>query len=171
MRTRSTALGVLALVTVGALTACGDDSSTSDGSDAAPSAFSSPSVVVPANPTDTSGAVATTTPNPHSGGAAGAMDGGISEVTELPPAASVRTADDDAFLAQLRDNGIDVDDQIMQDQVIAAAHEQCQANSEGRESFSVPAVAGQLRELGVTDKDPEAASVVIRDAAEANYCS
>lgn len=168
--TRSLTVGALALATTGALAACGDDSSTAESSGS-----TTASVVVPANPT-TSGEVVTTTPNPHSGNGdatgdgGSAADGGISEVTELPPASSVRDESDDAFLDALKDEGIDVTDQVMQDQVIAAAQEQCLANSEGRDSFSVPAVAGQLQALGVTDKDPEAIAAAIKTSAERNYC-
>lgn len=162
------AAGLLALVVGGTLAACGDDSSTAQGSG---SASNTPSVVVPANPT-TSGKVETTTPNPHSGnGDAGDVDGAITEVTELPPASAVHDRTDEEFLADLKGQGIDVTDQILQDQVIAAAHEQCQANTEGRDSFSVPAVAGQLQALGVTDKDPEAVATAIKAAAEKHYCS
>ncbi|AWT27249.1 hypothetical protein Csp1_25010 [Corynebacterium provencense] len=177
---RPVSLGILALVTAGALaglTACGDDSSTAEGTGTAAVA---PSTVVPANPTSTDGTVATTTPNPHSGnggsgageeGSGSTADGGVTEITELPPASSVRSEADDAFLGELRANGIDITDQVTQDQVIAAGHEQCQANSEGRESFSVPAIAGQLGTLGVTDKAPEESASVIRSAAEAHFCS
>lgn len=172
---RALAGGVLALATVGTLAACGDDSSTAQD---ATTAAVSPSVVVPANPTSTDGEVATTTPNPHSGGGAvtgpgagaGSADGGVTEITELPPAASVRTETDDKFLDTIKGDGLDVTDQVTQDQIIAAGHEQCQANEEGRDSFSVPAVAGQLRELGITDRDPEDTARIIREAAEANYC-
>ncbi|AGP29856.1 DUF732 domain-containing protein [Corynebacterium terpenotabidum] len=167
MRTRSLTVLALAVCTAGVLTACGDNSSTaeSDGT-----ASSSPTVVVPANPT-TSGKVETTTPSPHSNTGESIGDGAITEVSDLPSASAVRSASDDAFLAQLADEGIDVSDQILQDQVIAAAHEQCTANEEGRDSFSVPAVAGQLQALGVTDKDPETTAAAIKTAAEDNYCS
>ncbi|WP_297004735.1 DUF732 domain-containing protein [uncultured Corynebacterium sp.] len=167
---RTLTAGVLAAVTVGALAACGDDSSTADSEG---TASSTPSVVVPANPT-TSGQVVTTTPNPHSGdgaGSGGAQDGGISEITELPPASAVRDEADDAFLDELKGRHIDIADQVVQDQVIAAAHEQCQANEEGRPSFAVPAIAGQLQALGATDEDPEVVAAAIKAAAEANYCS
>lgn len=168
---RPAVAGVLALLTVGALAACGDDSSTADGADATTTV---PSVVVPANPTSAGGDVVTTTPNPHSGGDAtsgsSTSDGGVSEITELPPASSVRSGTDDKFLDGLKDNGLDITDQVTQDQIIAAGHEQCQANEEGRDSFSVPAIAGQLQALGLTDKDPEDTAKIIRDAAEANYC-
>lgn len=167
---RTLSAGVLALATVGALAACGDDSSTAEGGS---SASSGPSVVVPANPT-TSGQVVTTTPNPHSdagtSGTGGASDGGISEITELPPASAVRNETDDAFLDDLKGRNVEIKDQVLQDQVIAAAHEQCQANEEGRDSFAVPAIAGQLQALGETDQDPEAVAEAIKAAAEANYC-
>ena len=167
---RALGVGVLVLATAGALAACGDDSSTAE-SDT--SASSGPSQVVPANPT-TSGEVVTTTPNPHSdGGDSGsgdAQDGGISEITELPEASAVRGEEDNAFLDELKGKNIEVDDQVLQDQMIAAAHEQCLANEEGRDSFAVPAIAGQLQALGESDEDPEVIAEAIKAAAEANYC-
>ena len=69
-----------------------------------------------------------------------------------------------------QDNGIDVEDRGIEDQVIASGHEQCLANEEGRDSFAVPMVAGQLQALELTDMDPEEAGRIIREAAEAHYC-
>lgn len=162
MRNRTFAAGVVALVTLGTLAACGGDSSTAKSSSTA-----SPSVVVPANPT-VSGTVEKTTPNPHSGNS-DAVDGGITEITELPSV--VRSSAEDAFLAELKDKGVKITDQAVQDQVLAVGLEQCQANDEGRDSFSVPAIAGQLNALGMTDKDPEVVATAIKAAAEDHLCS
>lgn len=162
MRNRTFAASVAALLALGTLAACGDDSSTAKGS-----ASASPSVVVPANPT-VSGSVEKTTPNPHSGNG-DAIDGGITEITELPSVE--RSSAEAAFLAELKDKGVKIADQATQDQVLAAGLEQCQANAEGRDSFSVPAIAGQLSALGVTDKDPEVVAAAIKASAEDHLCS
>jgi hypothetical protein len=104
------------------------------------------------------------------GGENAPQDGGVEEVEEPGGEPAPRSDEDDAFLSQLKDNGIDVTDSDIQDQIIASGREQCLANEEDRDSFAVPMIAGQLEAQKLTDVDPEEAGRIIAESAEAHYC-
>ncbi|WP_145942298.1 DUF732 domain-containing protein [Corynebacterium glyciniphilum] len=158
-----------ALVLVGSVAACGGDSTVDSDDDAqgssVPSVSSSPSGSETSSPTSTSA------PAPDTGSDGDApRDGEVNEVEEPGGEAAPRTSEDDAFLDQLKDNDIDLEDSAIQDQVIAAAREQCLANEEGRDGFAVPMIAGQLEVQELTTLSAEDAERIIVEAAESNYC-
>lgn len=161
----------VALVLAGSVAACGGDS-TVDSDDGAqgssvPSVSSSPTGSETSSPTSAS----TSTPAPDTGSDGDApRDGEVNEVEEPGGEAAPRTSEDDAFLAELKDKDIDLEDSAIQDQVIAAAREQCLANEEGRDGFAVPMIAGQLEVQELTKVSAEDAERIIVEAAEGNYC-
>ncbi|MEY8565610.1 DUF732 domain-containing protein [Corynebacteriaceae bacterium 7-707] len=158
------------LLLAGGLAACGGDS-TVDSDDQASGVPS-----VSSSPTGSDGASSETsspssTPAPDSGSDGDTpRDGEVNEVDEPGGEVAPRTAEDDAFLAELKDKDIDLEDSAIQDQVIAAAREQCLANEEGRDGFAIPMIAGQLEVQELTKVPAEEAQRIIVEAAEKNYC-
>ena len=158
------------LLLAGGLAACGGDS-TVDSDDQASGVPS-----VSSSPTGSDGASSetsslTSTPAPDSGSDGDTpRDGEVNEVDEPGGEVAPRTAEDDAFLAELKDKDIDLEDSAIQDQVIAAAREQCLANEEGRDGFAIPMIAGQLEVQELTKVPAEEAQRIIVEAAEKNYC-
>ncbi|MGN0095171.1 MAG: DUF732 domain-containing protein [Corynebacterium sp.] len=159
-----------ALVLAGSVAACGGDSTVDSDNDAQGSSVPS----VSSSPTDSetsSTSSPTSTPAPDTGSDGDApRDGEVNEVEEPGGEAAPRTSEDDAFLAELKDKDIDLEDSAIQDQVIAAAREQCLANEEGRDGFAVPMIAGQLEVQELTKVSAEDAERIIVEAAESNYC-
>ena len=162
----------VALVLAGSVAACGGDS-TVDSDDetqgsSVPSVSSSPTGSASS---ETSSPTSTSAPAPETGSDGDApRDGEVNEVEEPGGEAAPRTSEDDAFLDQLKDNYIDLEDSAIQDQVIAAAREQCLANEEGRDGFAIPMIAGQLEVQELTTLSAEDAERIIVEAAESNYC-
>ncbi|HIW95852.1 MAG TPA: DUF732 domain-containing protein [Candidatus Corynebacterium gallistercoris] len=104
------------------------------------------------------------------------QDGGVDQVEEVPSAPE-RSAEDEEFLAVLKDKGIDLGSVEgagnaggLEDQVIAAGKSQCGAQREGSPEVFLPVAAGQLTTQGVTDKDPEQVEKILRDAVNSSYC-
>ncbi|MEL4154787.1 DUF732 domain-containing protein [Corynebacterium bovis] len=180
------------LLLVGGLTACGDDA-TVESDNAAPSvaastgtrtsgsatAFASGSASASGSATAPSSGDAGSSTGRSSGGAAGAAsgatgqgasDGRVTEVTD-PPQAGVgqRTSKDDSFLEELKAKGISVPAET-EDQLIAAANEECLADKDGRKGFTIPIAAGQLQAQGLTDIPPEKVVDIIANAARSAYC-
>lgn len=156
------------LLLAGTLAACGGDS-TVDSDDETQSSVPSVSSSAPASSSPSS-SDAPTSAAPDTGSGDSPRDGEVNEVEEPGGEVAPRTDEDDAFLSQLKDNGIDVEDSAIQDQVIAAAREQCLANEEGRDGFAVPMIAGQLEVQELTDVSAEDAQRIITEAAESHYC-
>lgn len=157
-----------ALLLAGTLAACGGDSTVDSDDDTqtnVPSVSSSASSSASPSSSD-----APTSAAPDTGSGDSPRDGEVNEVEEPGGEVAPRTDEDDAFLSQLKDNGIDVEDSAIQDQVIAAAREQCLANEEGRDGFAVPMIAGQLEVQELTDVSAEDAQRIITEAAENHYC-
>ena len=174
MHTHKTVAGKISLAAVSVLfaasvAACGGDSTVDNDATEVPSVTAAPEsdATSTGTPPETDGSA-------DSGSAPGrenaTQDGSVEEVEEPGGEPAPRTEQDDAFLAQLKDNGIEVEDRDIEDQVIASGREQCLANEEGRDSFAVPMIAGQLQALELTDMDPEESGHIIREAAEAHYC-
>lgn len=159
-----------ALVLAGSVAACGGDSTVDSDDDAQGSSV--PSVSSSPTGSETSSTSSpTSTPAPDTGSDGDApRDGEVNEVEEPGGEAAPRTSEDDAFLAELKDKDIDLEDSAIQDQVIAAAREQCLANEEGRDGFAVPMIAGQLEVQELTKVSAEDAERIIVEAAESNYC-
>lgn len=156
-----------ALLLAGTIAACGGDSTVD--SDDETQGSSVPSVSSSPSGSETSSPTSTPAPDTGSNGEA-PRDGEVNEVEEPGGEAAPRTSEDDAFLDQLKDNDIDLEDSAIQDQVIAAAREQCLANEEGRDGFAVPMIAGQLEVQELTTLSAEDAERIIVEAAESNYC-
>ncbi|MGO1949919.1 MAG: DUF732 domain-containing protein [Mycobacteriaceae bacterium] len=171
-------LAAAGMLFAGSLAACGGDSTVDNDSTDVPSVASDAgstegsATSAGSDAPDTSASAAPSEdedPAADNGGDPSPQDGEVEEVDPQGEAAP-RTGQDDAFLSQLKDNGIDVEDSDIEDQIIASGHEQCLANDEGRDSFAVPMIAGQLEVQGITDVDPEEAGRIIAEAAEAHYC-
>ncbi|WJY71886.1 DUF732 domain-containing protein [Corynebacterium auriscanis] len=167
----------------GGLVACGSDSTVDNNADSSSTASSVPSVSASASatssqtsdsdaPSDSNSA----SPEPEQGGPmTTARDGSVEEIDEVPAGAG-RTAEDDDFLNELKNKGIDFDkagdknaSASLQDQVIAAARASCQEGSDDRIQNYLPMAAGQMQAQGVVDK-PEEAAKTIQDAAKKVYC-
>jgi hypothetical protein len=169
MKNRILTLACAVALGGGLLAACGDDGSTVDSSDVSSTPSVAPGGTRSSGSASATSPVETTTPSPHSGNGEDAASG-ITEVTELPPESAVRNDKDHKFLDELKSNGLEIKDQIVQDQVIAVANDYCRSQSSGEDTGFILAVAGQLQGQGVTDKDPEQVASVIRDAASSTYC-
>ncbi|MEJ6549752.1 DUF732 domain-containing protein [Corynebacterium sp. USCH3] len=157
------------LLLAGALAACGGDSTVDSDDDAQSSGVPSVSSSTTGSATASS---PTSSPAPDAGdGGETPRDGEVNEVEEPGGEVAPRMPEDDAFLSELKDNDIDLGDSEIQDQVIAAAHEQCLANEEGRDGFAVPMIAGQLQVQELTEVSAEDAERIITEAAESHYCS
>ncbi|MDN5581437.1 MULTISPECIES: DUF732 domain-containing protein [unclassified Corynebacterium] len=159
-----------ALLLAGTLAACGGDSTVDSDDDTqtnVPSVSSSASSSASPSSSD---APTSAAPDTGYGSGDSPRDGEVNEVEEPGGEVAPRTDEDDAFLSQIKDNGIDVEDSAIQDQVIAAAREQCLANEEGRDGFAVPMIAGQLEVQELTDVSAEDAQRIITEAAENHYC-
>lgn len=164
-----------ALLLAGSVAACGGDSTVdSEEGDGGVPSVSSSADGSPSKSDSPSSSAASSSPAPAPGTGSGGdapRDGEVNEVEEPGGEVAPRTAEDDAFLAELKDREIDLEDSAIQDQVIAAAREQCLAKDEGREGFAVPMIAGQLEVQELTTVPAEEAQRIIVEAAEKNYCA
>lgn len=176
---RKLSVAAVSVLVAGSVVACGGDSTVDNGNTEVPSVAEEPessedsetsSADTPSESEDAEESDSDADSGAAPGGENAPQDGEVEEVEEPGGEPAPRTEEDDAFLAQLKDNGIEVGDSAIEDQVIASGREQCLANEEGRDSFAVPMVAGQLQALEMTDKDPEESGRLIREAAEAHYC-
>ena len=94
----------------------------------------------------------------------GASDQPAREVTEVPQQASAFTPAEEAYLAGLRENGVNIDG--VEDQLTATGATVCEDDLITRD-----AVAGQLVEQRRTDMDAAGVAALISDTARANLCS
>ena len=86
------------------------------------------------------------------------------EVTDVPQQASAFSPQEEAYLATLRESGVNVDG--IEDQLTATGATVCADNLITRD-----AVAGQLVEQRRTDMDAAGVAALISDTARANLCS
>lgn len=183
----------VALLSLGALTACGDDETVDNSTESSvPSVSASESGSKSDEGKDgkdskdgdkdgdgesgSSSTEGSDAPGSASQGGAPAHDGGVDEVDEIPSGAQ-RSDKDKDFLNRLKDGGIDLtkaDDASdiggLEDQVIAAGQAHCTAEGGGKADVYTPLAAGQLKENGVIDGDPKKAEEAIRNAAKSAYC-
>ncbi|RNE49991.1 DUF732 domain-containing protein [Corynebacterium alimapuense] len=96
------------------------------------------------------------------------QDQGAREVDEVPELDASRSAEDQVFLGELSDNGVDIVG--VEDQMIGTAITICSPEGTGIDLATVPAVAGQLIEQGRTDLSAEEVATLIEDAARKAYC-
>lgn len=106
----------------------------------------------------------TTVAERSSSASSGAADQPAREVTEVPQQASAFTPAEEAYLAGLRENGVNVDG--VEDQLTATGATVCEDDLITRD-----AVAGQLVEQRRTDMDAAGVATLIDDTARANLCS
>lgn len=99
-----------------------------------------------------------------SSASSGAADQPAREVTEVPQQASAFTPAEEAYLAGLRENGVNIDG--VEDQLTATGATVCEDDLITRD-----AVAGQLVEQRRTDMDAAGVATLIDDTARANLCS
>ncbi|OFM59854.1 hypothetical protein HMPREF2678_05065 [Corynebacterium sp. HMSC058E07] len=176
----------VALLSLGALTACGDDETVDNSTESSvPSVSASESGSKSDKDKDgkdgdgesgSSSTEGSDAPGSAGQGGAPAHDGGVDEVDEIPNGAQ-RSDKDKDFLNRLKDGGIDLtkaDDASdiggLEDQVIAAGQAHCTAEGGGKADVYTPLAAGQLKENGVIDGDPKKAEEAIRNAAKSAYC-
>lgn len=86
------------------------------------------------------------------------------EVTDVPQQASAFSPQEEAYLATLRESGVNVDG--IEEQLTATGATVCADNLITRD-----AVAGQLVEQRRTDMDAAGVAALISDTARANLCS
>lgn len=176
------AMPLVAIALSGGLVACGSDSTVennakSSGESSVPSVSSS-ATSSSAEPSESDAPSDSSAAESSSSGespAVTAPDGSVREVDEVP-AGEGRTREDEDFLKELTDKGVDFNkaggknaSANLQDQVLAAARASCQEHGDDRIQNYLPMAAGQLQAQGVVDK-PEEAAKVIQDAAKKVYC-
>ncbi|MDY5785069.1 hypothetical protein [Corynebacterium sp.] len=154
------ALGAASLM----LAACGGatvDSSdvTASATQTATSAATTGASTSTATSTETS--MATTTA--ASAAEAPANERPAREVSSIPEMSAHYSPEEDAFLGELRNKGINING--VEDQLTATGFSLCDGTT-----FTRDAVAGQLVEQRRTNLDPAAAAQLIDDTAHANLC-
>ena len=162
---RKVALCLATAASAAALTACGGATVDSDEvtetptvtSEVTETEFSSSSSATPSSTTATARERSSSIGN-------GPEDQPAREVTDVPQQASAFSPQEEAYLAQLRESGVNVDG--IEDQLTATGATVCADNLITRD-----AVAGQLVEQRRTDMDAAGVAALISDTARANLCS
>lgn len=174
---------LVAVLIGGGAAACGSDSTVDNNAQSSSAESSVPSVSssatdsseTPSGSDATSKSSAADASGESSAPATTAEDGSVTEVEDVP-AGGNRSGEDEDFLKELKNQGIDFDkagdkdaSANLQDQVIAAAKASCEKGGDTRIRNYLPMTAGQLQAQGVVDK-PEDAAKAIQDAAKKVYC-
>ena len=156
--------GCLATIaSVAALAGCGGATVGSDDVTETATATSTSETTETAS-SSTSETVTATAVERSSSASGGAADQPAREVTEVPQQASAFTPAEEAYLAGLRENGVNIDG--VEDQLTATGATVCADDLITRD-----AVAGQLVEQRRTDMDAAGVATLIDDTARANLCS
>ncbi|MCT1369293.1 hypothetical protein [Corynebacterium ureicelerivorans] len=156
--------GCLATIaSVAALAGCGGATVDSDDVTETATATSTSETTETASSTTSETATATAVER-SSSASGGAADQPAREVTEVPQQASAFTPAEEAYLAGLRENGVNIDG--VEDQLTATGATVCEDDLITRD-----AVAGQLVEQRRTDMDAAGVATLIDDTARANLCS
>ena len=149
------------------LAACGGSATVSKTDEtatpAAPVTSTESSAATSVTGTATETARATSTVNPAPAQSAGPVDKPASAIETLPEQASHFSAEEQAYLDYLSENGLNVAG--VEDQLTATGLNVCADDLITRD-----AVAGQLVEQRRTDMAPDALGQLIVDAARANLC-
>ena len=158
----------LCLATAGsaaALTACGGATVDSDEVTETPTVTSEVTETESSSSSSATPSSATATARERSSSIGnGPEDQPAREVTDVPQQASAFSPQEEAYLAQLRESGVNVDG--IEDQLTATGATVCADNLITRD-----AVAGQLVEQRRTDMDAAGVAALISDTARANLCS
>lgn len=178
MKPRAFRLATLALATVGAaatLTACGGATVDSDdvkGSEttvtktstsAETSSSESATQSSTASSTATSTASGSTAASSSANAQGGPQDRPAREIESMPEQANAYSAQEQAYLDHLRENGVNIEG--VEDQLTATGASVC-----ANDTITRDAVAGQLVEQRRTDMTPEALGQLLTDTARANLC-
>lgn len=156
--------GCLATIaSVAALAGCGGATVDSDDVTETATATSTAETTETASSTTSETATAPAVER-SSSASGGAADQPAREVTEVPQQASAFTPAEEAYLAGLRENGVNIDG--VEDQLTATGATVCADDLITRD-----AVAGQLVEQRRTDMDAAGVATLIDDTARANLCS
>lgn len=145
------------------LAACGGSATVSETDAPATPTASVTSTESSAATSVTETARATSTVNPAPAQSAGPVDKPASAIESLPEQASHFSAEEQAYLDYLSENGLNVAG--VEDQLTATGLNVCADDLITRD-----AVAGQLVEQRRTDMAPDALGQLIVDAARANLC-
>lgn len=182
MKPRAFRLATLALASVGAtatLTACGgatvdsDDvkgsettvteTSTSAETSSSESATQSSTASSTATTTATSTASGSPAASSSANAQGGPQDRPAREIESMPEQASAYSAQEQAYLDHLRENGVNIEG--VEDQLTATGASVC-----ANDTITRDAVAGQLVEQRRTDMTPEVLGQLLTDTARANLC-
>ena len=162
---RKVALCLATAASAAALTACGGATVDSDEVTETPTVTSEVTETESSSSSSATPSSATTTARERSSSIGnGPEDQPAREVTEVPQQASAFSPQEEAYLAQLRESGVNVDG--IEDQLTATGATVCADNLITRD-----AVAGQLVEQRRTDMDAAGVAALISDTARANLCS
>lgn len=155
--------GLICLTTLACtLTAC-SGSTTVEGDDVTPveSTTSAASDAGSAAATESSASESTRSSSAPAN--EGPRDQPAQEVTAAPEQSSGFSPEEEAYLQQLSENGLNIEG--VEDQLTATGRTVCSDDTVTRD-----AVAGQLVEQRRTDMDPAALGTLIADTARANLC-
>ncbi|MBA1837791.1 hypothetical protein GC584_06680 [Corynebacterium sp. zg912] len=162
---RKVALCLATAASAAALTACGGATVDSDEVTETPTVTSEVTETESSSSSSATPSSATTTARERSSSIGnGPEDEPAREVTDVPQQASAFSPQEEAYLAQLRESGVNVDG--IEDQLTATGATVCADNLITRD-----AVAGQLVEQRRTDMDAAGVAALISDTARANLCS
>lgn len=161
---RKVALCFATAASAAALTACGGATVDSDEVTETPTVTSEVTETESSSSSSATPSSATTPRERSSSIGNGPEDQPAREVTDVPQQASAFSPQEEAYLAQLRESGVNVDG--IEDQLTATGATVCADNLITRD-----AVAGQLVEQRRTDMDAAGVAALISDTARANLCS
>ena len=161
---RKVALCFATAASAAALTACGGATVDSDEVTETPTVTSEVTETASSVSSSSSSSSATTARERSSSIGNGPEDQPAREVTDVPQQASAFSPQEEAYLAKLRESGVNVDG--IEDQLTATGATVCADNLITRD-----AVAGQLVEQRRTDMDAAGVAALISDTARANLCS
>lgn len=153
--------GLICLTTLAcALTAC-SGSTTVEGEDVTPEESTTVAVKDEGSATESSASESTRSSSAPAN--EGPRDQPAQEVTAAPEQSSGFSPEEEAYLQQLSENGLNIEG--VEDQLTATGRTVCSDDTVTRD-----AVAGQLVEQRRTDMDPAALGTLIADTARANLC-
>lgn len=153
--------GLICLTTLACtLTAC-SGSTTVEGEDVTPAESTTVAVKDEGSATESSASESTRSSSAPAN--EGPRDQPAQEVTAAPEQSSGFSPEEEAYLQQLSENGLNIEG--VEDQLTATGRTVCSDDTVTRD-----AVAGQLVEQRRTDMDPAALGTLIADTARANLC-
>lgn len=95
-------------------------------------------------------------------------DGAAREVEAVPESQPSYTEEDQRFLDAMKKGGVKIEG--VESPLIGAGGIVCQGKDNPLSAATVQAVAGQLKEQGLSDKSPEELAALIESSARSAYC-